>query len=453
MNVAISCRDGDVSHATASLQRRLLSPLCGLVQGISFCVRNHFEPRAIAAGAELTGVHFLLNQPPPKPGFYHIGGGGFFLEESSIRALAESIERYSQFVSWVSGRHAVVMASYDDLRARKERVIGPDSLRFFSDDQYQRVGFPYEPFDEQMPVGWVKSPSLLDDSSIWVPAQLVLVGYLPNPTRGEKRILSAMTTGTATHTIPEQALRNALLELIQIDSAMGHWYSSASASEIMLDERTAAVGEIIRKHFSRYGGVPRFYWLPNADLPGMTVACVIRDPRGDVPALAVGLGSDLRLPDAMYKALLEAIGVAQLAKMTLVFPTNGSDAEAPNESEPGQILDLDRNVGFYAQAGHGSYFDSKFSSRSPIPASDLPADSTSDPLEEVRLLVDGFRATKKELVYLDLTTSDIKELRFIAVRVWSPDTLSLCLPSAPPLRHPRFQAYGGLCHEKPHPYP
>src|SRR4051812_41937965 len=120
MNVAIAYRNGDVAYGTAELQRRLLSPLCGLVQGVSFCVRNHLEPRAIAAGAELTGVHLLLNQPRPKPGFYHIGGGGFFLEESSIRALAESIERYSQFVSWVSGRHKIVMATYHELQGTGE---------------------------------------------------------------------------------------------------------------------------------------------------------------------------------------------------------------------------------------------------------------------------------------------------------------------------------------------
>ena len=452
MSIAITSSDGAVAYRTNQLQQRLLSPLCGLVQGITFCVRSQFDPRAIAAGADLTGVHLLLNQPRPKPGFYHIGGGGFFLEESSIRALAESIERYSQFVSGVSGRHHVVMATYRDLVSRGQRVIPPSKLRFFSEEQHRRPGFPYEPFDEDMPMGWIQSPSLVEEASVWVPAQLVLVGYLPDPRRGEKRILSGMTTGTAAHTTPEHALRNALLELIQIDSTMGHWYSASPASEIVLDQRTSAIGRIIHKYFHPDGGAPAFYWLPNADLPGMTVACVIRDPRGDVPARAIGLGSDLRLQETMYKALLEAIGVLHLAKLTLLF-SEESNGDTPGRGEPGPILDLDHNVAFYALAGNGSYFDSRFSSSSTIPASQLPADSTLDPLEETRVLVNGFRATNKELVYLDLTTKDIEDLRFTATRVWSPDTLSLCLPSVPPVRHARFHAYGGLCHEIPHPYP
>jgi len=39
-------------------------------------------------------------------------------------------------------------------------------------------------------------------------------------------------------------------------------------------------------------------------------------------------------------------------------------------------------------------------------------------------------ATGKRLAVLDLTTPDVADLGFTALRVWSPDTLSLPLPSA-----------------------
>jgi len=77
----------------------------------------------------------------------------------------------------------------------------------------------------------------------------------------------------------------------------------------------------------------------------------------------------------------------------------------------------------------------------------------SDIKGDLRHLVDGFAGTGKELVFLDLTTADIRDLGFYVVRVWSPDTISLSLPSAPPVMHPRFQAYGGIRNEAPHPYP
>jgi len=68
-------------------------------------------------------------------------------------------------------------------------------------------------------------------------------------------------------------------------------------------------------------------------------------------------------------------------------------------------------------------------------------------------LIAAFKETGKELAFLDLTTPDIADLGFRVARVWSPDTLSLSLPSAAPVLHPRFRAYGGVIRESPHPYP
>lgn len=80
-------------------------------------------------------------------------------------------------------------------------------------------------------------------------------------------------------------------------------------------------------------------------------------------------------------------------------------------------------------------------------------DVDAGPEEQVRLLAGAFNATGKELVVLDLTTADVRALGFRSIRVWSPQTLSLSLPSAPPLAHPRFRAYGGARDGHPHPYP
>jgi hypothetical protein len=69
------------------------------------------------------------------------------------------------------------------------------------------------------------------------------------------------------------------------------------------------------------------------------------------------------------------------------------------------------------------------------------------------LLIDAFWKTGNELIGLDLTTGDVRDLGFRVVRLWSPDLLSLPLPSAPPLLHPRFNSYGGATDGAPHPYP
>jgi len=454
MNITISSATGlDVRYPTYLLLQRMLSPLCGLNKGIGFNMRSTREPRFLMAGADLTGVHLLRDEPSPRTGSYHIGGSGVTREEVLIRTLGETIERYAQLVSEVSDRHEICVATYDELAANGARVVNADKLSFFSTSQFARPGFPFHPFDRDALMGWVKTRSLLDGEATWAPAQLVLVGYKAKEEIRERVILPSVTTGTAAHTTATAALRNALLELVQIDAAMGHWYSSTVAPRIVLDGRTQPIERIIQRYFDSRKPQPRFYWLESPDLPAFSIACVIKGEPTQVPAVAVGLGCDVTLVDAMYHALLEAVAVVQLAKVVLFYEGIEREQGIAAPLDPTRILDLDRNVAFYALPEHSEYVDTRFDARSTVPAAALPEDSMVDAQQEVALLVDRFRTTNKDLLLLDLTTADIRALGFTVARVWSPDTISLCLPSAPPLAHHRFETYGGALHENPHPYP
>jgi thiazole/oxazole-forming peptide maturase SagD family component len=436
---------------TEAMLRRVLSPLCGLDCAIGFFNRGRGQPRFATVGAELTGVHTFIGAPKPERDVYHIGGSGVMVEEALIRALGETVERYAQFVAGVARQHPVTMATHAEM-ARRGRVVPAESLRFFTDEQLARPGFPFHPFDPDMPLGWVEAPSLLDGGTLWVPAQLVLVGYAPDRHAGERRLLASVTTGSAAHTRTDRATLNALLELVQIDAAMGHWYSARRAPRIALDDRTDAVRRIVERRFQPHRPRPAFHWLESPDLAGMTVACVLEEPHPQRPAVAVGLGSDLRLEDAMYKALLEAVGVAQLAKLALFYDAVGDRPPAATGDGPPVIHDLNRNVAWYAEPGRATFLASKFD-QATVPASALPPDPEPGIRPGLRGLVDAFRASGKDLVLLDLSTSDVRSLGFVAVRVWSSATLSLALPTLPPASHPRFARYGGVRHERPHPYP
>lgn len=450
MKLSSSTLDGPLPHATRRLAERMISPLCGLDKMMNFMLPGRLEPRFVVAGAELTGVHVLLNQPEPPS--YHIGGSGILLHEAVIRSLGESVERYSQFIAPVAGIHTVTMASYDDMVARGHPVLHPDKLRFFSAEQYDAPCFRFQPFDPTADIGWVKAVSCHSRAELWVPAQLVLVGYAPRRHEGEPWMMPAVTTGSAAHTDETLALRSALLELIQLDAVMGHWYTDAKAPRIALDARTRLLAKVIERHFRKGQEPPRFYWLPSKDLAGLIVACVLYGAARAIPAAAVGLGSDVDLESAMYKALLEAVGVRQFAKLTLVSEHLAGNSGGP-AGDPARFMDLDSNVAFYARPTSTGPIRSKFDDTTSVAASELPPDSTTGPEGDVHELIDSFARNGKELLYLDLTTTDIRELGFVAVRVWSPDTLGLALPAAPPVAHSRFEDYGGVGHFDPHPYP
>jgi thiazole/oxazole-forming peptide maturase SagD family component len=261
-----------------------------------------------------------------------------------------------------------------------------------------------------------------------------------------------VTTGTAAHTDPGRALRNAILELVQIDAAMGHWYSPRTAPEIVLGARARSLRAVLDRRWPRCQPQPRFFWLQSPDLPGTAVACLIAAAGGGIPAVAVGLGIDLDLSRALYASLLEAVGVVDLAKIVALYDQTGADGKSGQPIDPGRIFDLETNVVYYAQPENAAALTAKLSGGS-IRDEETPPDAAAAVEEDLALLVRGFAGAGKRLFFLDLTAPEIRDLGFSVVRVWSPELLSLCLPSAPPLLHPRLRAYGGGAFPGPHPYP
>ncbi len=446
MKVNIVAGDVQLRPTTRLLLRRMFSPLSGISPRFGFVMRSAHEPKIAIAAGDMTDVHILSGQL--SPGIYHIAGTGMTYEEAVIGVLAETIERYAHYIS-LAGEHQKVVTASCHSMTTNSRVLMPENLQYFSDSQLARSGFPFSRLNSDMAIGWVSAKSLLDGLIYWIPAQLALVGYRRQP--NEPQYMSGVTTGTAAHTRLDHALRSALLELIQIDAAMGNWYGNQSPVLIKLNNstntRTQTVEELIGRHLHRYGPVPRFYWLPSPDLPGLTIACVIESQ--EVPKFAVGLGCDLRLTRAIYKAFLEGAAVAQLAKVTLFHQAM---EDIPTITDPSQIYDLDSNVAYYAVENHEA-FQAKFGDSPSVTPSGLPPDMDLDIKGDLSHLVESFGDTGKKLVFLDLTTTDIRDLGFYVIRVWSPDTISLPLPSAPPVMHSRFQAYGGFTNEAPHPYP
>ncbi|MFI1070133.1 YcaO-like family protein [Streptomyces puniciscabiei] len=439
----------DEDERAAALRSRMHSPLCGVLTSMGFLSRTRTGPRMLIASGDLTGVHVLQGRPAPKPGSFHLGGSGTVPFESHIRVLAESLERYAGHAVVAEDRFPVRRATWAELTEAGEPTLPLEAFALFTPDQYARDGFPYQRFTPDAPLSWVRLRSLLGVDDCWVPAQWFLLGHLPDA--DELWLQSAVTTGTAAHTDPGRALAAALEEVVQLDSAMGHWHGATRSIRIELDHRTRHLTRILEQRFPDTPVDPEFHLLPNADLPGFSVACLLRQPEGLLPRIAIGLGSGARLVPAMYRALLEAAGVQWLASWVAIEEraegggTQGADADG--------FYDLEANVGHYAGAEGSRLVERRFADCDRAAAADLPPDAGGTPKEIVRSLVTAFRDTGKRLYWADLSTVDIAGLGFSVQRVWSPDTLSLPLPSAPPAAHRRFEQYGGFRRYDPHPYP
>jgi thiazole/oxazole-forming peptide maturase SagD family component len=439
--------------AVERLARRLVHPLCGLDSRVGFVLRGRAEPRFAVAGGELSGVHRLLGKA--EPGAYHIGGVGLSRAEALIRALGESVERYCQLLSVAGGTVPVRVGTVADARAAGP-VVDPGGLALFTAEQHARPGFPFEPATPEARYGWVELAELPGGAAVQVPAQLALVGYAPHRGHGEPWLAPAVTTGTATHRTQALAARGALLELIQIDAAMGYWYGPAAAPRIAPGDRLRPLLRLLDRYLG--GTVTAAFHalsgpgLPGPGLPAHVIACVLRQPPGRLPVAVAGLGCDTRLADAGYRALLEAVGVLQLARVVMANAAlEPPDAVAlPVEDS---IYDLDSNVAHYATGGGTDVLAAKFPATGAVGEDELAPDWSGPADAAVQRLTDHLLGAGVRLYQRDLTTVDAADLGLVTARVWSPDLLALAMPSAPPLAHPRFAAYGGAAHARPHPYP
>jgi thiazole/oxazole-forming peptide maturase SagD family component len=437
---------GSVQDVEA-LTRRLVHPLCGMATRVGFVRRGRYDPRFVVAGAELSGVHRRLGLS--EPGSYHIGGVGLTRQEALVRALGETAERYGQLISVVSGRMPIRRATIAELEAEGARFVDPTALVLFVNTQLERVDFPFTAPQKFLEYGWTTLTHVATGEPAWVPAQLVLVGYAVH--RPEPWLAPAVTTGTATHRTVDAARRGALLELIQVDAAMGHWYGPNSAPRIEPGAEIAPVKALMARYLGPVHEA-RFHYVASPDLPALCVACVIEAPSGRKPVVAVGLGVETSLGEACYRALLEAVGVIQLVKIGMMMGALDGTAVGAVRDE-NTIFDLDSNVSHYASGAGADIVERKFPSTETIPESELVTSPPSLGATTADELSDAILAAGHSLYEADLTTPDVAHLGLATTRVWSPDLLPICMPSAPFMAHPRYASYGGAAHERPHPYP
>ncbi|MFY9820764.1 MAG: YcaO-like family protein [Thermoanaerobaculia bacterium] len=429
------------------LMKRMVSPLSGLDKTIGYSLHDAGSPQVYIAVAQMTAIHRLvgLTRPPS----YHLGGYGLRREEALIRTLGETTERYAH-MAYSVGRQ-IPFASAAEMRREGRKILEMESLAFYTPEQLAGGDLRFKAYEDQARFGWLEAFTLPGLEPVWLPAQLVLIGYRPQVNDGEPWLNSAVTTGSAAHTVPEKAVCSALLELIQMDAAMGQWFSGQNAPEIVLDESLPHLVKILADvaHHNTYEVC--FHSLRSPDLPGHVVACVLRNRQREIPAVAVGVATELELESACYKAFLEASAIPHLALIGLLQAPDVVIDKKP--IDPARIVDLDMNVAYYSLPENRAQFEKRFPRNEKVKAAEIPRYPAMTARDALRFLIEAFRSAGKRLYFLDLTPPDIHDLGFCVCRTYSPDLLGLCWPSFPAKAHPRFASFGGVRHSDPHPYP
>lgn len=369
---------------------------------------------------------------------YNAGSSWGDEEAAAAGAVGEAVERYCG--NAVDGDD-LIDASYDELVRAGRRAVDPRTLALFSRRQYDDPGFPFVEFSRTLRTPWVAGWSLATGEEVLVPAALTFVNWNAGVGAGRPPTNPAFYPGIAAAPSLDQALANALEEVVERDAAMLWWLSGHAAPTLPAD---ALVDSLVPRAWREETGttVRVVPLLSRMGVPA--VAALVSSPAAGLTTM--GLAARNTPEAAVSKALLEGFGLLETA-VDMQDPRGGFwssvTAEGAGAVKPVRadrrylddyrpdfrdVTDLYSQLQVQLDPRAAAQVDSRVAAAS-VDLASLPRLPERDPAAYVRELTErGF-----EPVAVDLTTADVALAGWRAVRVLVPGLLPNFPTAFPPL--------------------
>lgn len=326
-------------------------------------------------------------------------GKGLTVSGAVLSAVGEAIERYS--ASIVDADRIV----WKRPRELDGEFLDPRMCGLYSDEQYERQGFPYVPFDAEIEHPWVQGRWASNGKPVWIPAVFV---FLTVELRQEQSICQGTSNGLAASTDKDDASLRAILELLERDAFMAAWLTGRSAQRIDLDDSLDPNLHDVLKGIKGLGANVEVYSLPTSAI-GTTVLGLAFGDGENYPGVTFGLGCDLEPRAALKQAVLELGQTGpylrrMMQSKTLTVP---SDRTAVRE-----MLD---HAAYYFPRERSSAFDRLRSNRESARLSDLKVNHS------LQDCVTALNKAGVRVALIDVTSVDVATGPFRVVRAVSPD--------------------------------
>ncbi|GGG04413.1 YcaO-like family protein [Paenibacillus aceti] len=384
--------------------RKAISPHGGMVGELRNLSTDPGDPRLYLSIATPANPKYLAD------GQYGLidpiaSGIGLTLEEANTAAAMKAIERYC--AAYVIPER-LVLATWEELG---EDALHPGELPLFTKEQYEQWQFPYRPFTEQSRVRWVQGRSLTTGQTKWVPAAIAWDSYLPQ-SKDEEAICFGLMTGSAAGATKEQSMREGLLEIIERDAFMIMWYNSLSLPR--LDTRDLPV----MGHFKELLDPNRFELTlidttSDIGLPSAFGLLTTRDGK-----VSVGGSTRLSMEEAVRNTLMEISQLFIGDKSLIYSPSNPPLL-------PHQVTDYSQRLSYYEQpyAQEELAFTTASSEFRPIP--EAPSIASGTEAERLQYIVQQLEKRGLEVLCVDVTTDDVRQLGLHVVKMIVPGMVQL----------------------------
>lgn len=335
--------------------------------------------------------------------------------QAFVAAVAEAIEQYC------------VVLERDDLFIRNsfekltDHAINP--LRFvpFSSDQLTLSKYKQFRVTEKTQLNWLEGYSLTRNKNVLVPASIVYSNY-NSKARNEPVILFKNSTGAACGPTREYAIYRGLCEVIERDAYMNSFIGNLPLKIIDV-HNNPDLSRFIRR-VERYDF--KVYCLDTSiDCPVFTTTCILLDKTGSGPAVCIGLGGSMSPEQAIKAAVFEAIRRHISIRSWFFRPK-------PRPIPSGSTLEWHLIKKQYVwSAPHMIHAARKYLKGQKITYEKLlQGKKTIIPKfamdkERVHHLVDVLKRLKCEVLCVDVTAPEVRELGLSVVKILVPEMVPL----------------------------
>lgn len=246
-----------------------------------------------------------------------------------LKALAEAVERQGYGRLPAGAVHAAA--------TQLGEVLPPDALVRYTRSQYATAGFPFVRFSPHDPRWWLRMTPVLGGADRLVAADFACGARAFEPAYRRRMLTRASSSGCASGASIAEAVQRAVLELIERDAFMRHWFAQAPGEAVVASSLPAWAAARLRALGSAgcRAGIQCLTrglhptWLAWAQHEALHFTCV-------------GSASGLDAEAALYSALgeLDTQALARLAGVP------------PQAMTPGQVRDAADHAALYATRAH-----------------------------------------------------------------------------------------------------
>lgn len=380
---------------------------------------------------------------------FHLGGFSESKTNAFLRSHGEAVERYSYLLSETKLKRIIIRSSYNNLKKEGKKVCPLEYVNVFSQKQLNDIrimNFVKKPLDNTDEIDWVCCKSIYNDEPVYIPAQLF---FLISSDSTEQRYFTSVSTGTAAHKTIKQAITNALIEYVQVDSFMLCWHVLGKMKKIQL------ISPLVQKVIQRVEYMEEYsieFFDMTEDKPIFVIGCILRRKDKKYPYCSFGMQADEKIEKAFYRSFMEAYVNIVIRRSSKEEEEKQFFVEAACKSKERTIYNLSDNVNFYLSEWGIDTVDTWLNQIIITEHADVKVEKEKK-VEIYDRLIEYLSTLSEYACYLDITSEEFLADNWHVARCVIPELLPLCMPSIPYEKHPRVKKYGGIRNQCIHPSP